>query len=255
MMSILRRVQTYDTFVRIPTDISVSETKYLTTLLSHLGFAPQGPIVFIRENAKDTLEKVIASKSFYDPRETYYKTTLPKGGAEVLRSALQGCSLKSVLVPDAGHGEIVGIIGGIAPQAHVTCVEWEPTMRTPLLNAASNVLTEDFLRLLPTPIYDTVVLDPPTERLQVQTHIYHAYKFVRPGGHLVAFLPYSWMTGGGSPQVKMQRFLAKGFVGFVEHRERVSALDMQLTGMCHSSYITHAVVRLERKCRKQNEKK
>lgn len=44
----------------------------------------------------------------------------------------------------------------------------------------------DFITVEPEPVYDRVVMNPPFSKRQDIAHILHAFKFLRPGGRLVA---------------------------------------------------------------------
>ncbi|MBS4018752.1 MAG: DUF4942 domain-containing protein [Dechloromonas sp.] len=72
----------------------------------------------------------------------------------------------------------------------VDCVEIQPELANRLADEGiyNHVVCGDFLRVSPDPIYDLVVMNPPFDRERDIDHITHAFKFLKPGGRLVAIM-------------------------------------------------------------------
>lgn len=72
----------------------------------------------------------------------------------------------------------------------VDCVEIQPELARRLADEDiyNRVLCGDFLQQKPSPIYDLVVMNPPFDRERDIDHITHAFKFLKPGGRLVAIM-------------------------------------------------------------------
>lgn len=54
------------------------------------------------------------------------------------------------------------------------------------------IIGTDFLNVQPVERYDVILLNPPFSKNQDITHIEHAYKFLKPGGRLVAVSSKHW---------------------------------------------------------------
>ena len=98
-----------------------------------------------------------------------------------------------VLEPSAGHGALV--LACLKEDAHhVDAVELDPQnaqiLRTAVGRGPVTVQEADFLTLNPADYepYDCVVMNPPFTKGQDLKHLAHAYKFLAPGGRLIAIL-------------------------------------------------------------------
>lgn len=110
---------------------------------------------------------------------------------EVVARMLQLAQLQrgqDVLEPSAGDGAIAMAIVdlGIIPD----CVEIDPdrseTLRDMLPPGA--VVNMDFLKMHAEPEYDRIIMNPPWGSLSGVAHVFHAVKFLKPGGRLVGVL-------------------------------------------------------------------
>lgn len=74
----------------------------------------------------------------------------------------------------------------------VDCVEIQPHLAQGLVSEGiyAHVYNQDFLALSPetTGLYDIVVMNPPFDRERDIDHVMHAWKFLKPGGQLVAIM-------------------------------------------------------------------
>lgn len=115
--------------------------------------------------------------------------TPPKVARLVIALANLGPGL-SVLEPSAGRG-------ALAAPAHlagcrVDCVEIDPRSVAILCSTPYDCVVEaDFLAQRPEPLYDRVVMNPPFARQDDIRHVMHAFRFLKPGGRLVAVMSSS----------------------------------------------------------------
>lgn len=92
-----------------------------------------------------------------------------------------------VLEPSAGRGDLAdaAIAAGAAA---VDCFEVAERLRAILQDKGLSLIGEDFAAAVPVPAYDAVLMNPPFERRQDVAHVRHAFRFLRPGGRLVAIV-------------------------------------------------------------------
>jgi hypothetical protein len=91
-----------------------------------------------------------------------------------------------VLEPSAGKGDIAEAMQEAG--AEVDAIELSSRLRDILTAKGVNVIDNDFTGVEPEPKYDAVVMNPPFENGQDIEHVEHAYKFLKPGGKLVAIM-------------------------------------------------------------------
>lgn len=77
------------------------------------------------------------------------------------------------------------------------------------LGVLAHLAVADFLLVEPEPTFDLVVMNPPFAKDQDIDHVMHAWKFVRPGGRLVAIMSAGWVRACRLKKRKM-------FLAFVE---------------------------------------
>jgi protein-L-isoaspartate O-methyltransferase len=108
----------------------------------------------------------------------------------------------SCLEPEAGTANIVREI--VTAGGKVQCVEVVPAMANKLAADGFDVECMDFLTMEPEQRFDRVLMNPPFENRQDEAHIRHAYRFLKPGGRLVAICTVTtaarmaaWVNGLG----------------------------------------------------------
>jgi type I restriction-modification system DNA methylase subunit len=95
-----------------------------------------------------------------------------------------------VLEPSAGHGALADEIMKKNPDS-LRCCELNPEFIEVLFSKGYMIRVGDFLQQDLEVVYDRVVMNPPFSKNQWVGHIQHAYKFLKPGGKLVAITPDS----------------------------------------------------------------
>lgn len=98
-----------------------------------------------------------------------------------------------VLEPSAGEGAIAAAALA-AGAGRVDCVEVDPGRVAVLSvrfgrNDRVAVRRANFLELVPDPVYDVVLMNPPFYGTHYMEHVRHAMQFLKPRGRLLAVLP------------------------------------------------------------------
>lgn len=124
-----------------------------------------------------------------DPKAAEFFPT-PRALAELLVVRADLDFHSRVLEPSAGLGAIALAARERQPGAHIVCVEALETNASKLRGVGFNVETVDFLSLSPTALgaFSHVLMNPPFSKRQDIQHVRHAYKFLAPGGVLVAIM-------------------------------------------------------------------
>ena len=89
-----------------------------------------------------------------------------------------------VLEPSAGDGRIIRAIQDGHPDLTITGYEINPDRARD-----AGVRCFDFMQVWPVDDYDRVIMNPPFSHGRWYKHVLHAYKFLKPGGRLVAIIP------------------------------------------------------------------
>lgn len=92
-----------------------------------------------------------------------------------------------VLEPSCGDGRILDAVRELGHKA--LGIEYHPGRAAEAKAKGHAVLTANFLEQPATPEFDFVVMNPPFYGRHYAQHVRHAYKFLKPGGKLVAILP------------------------------------------------------------------
>lgn len=93
-----------------------------------------------------------------------------------------------ILEPEAGSGAICDGLKRAAPLAIVEAYEVNGRLRHVLQVKGVNLVGSDFMQAVPEPRYDRVLMNPPFENSQDIEHVRHAFKFLKPGGRLIAIM-------------------------------------------------------------------
>lgn len=142
-------------------------------------------------DAAELMDQIILTGEIANkPQELGYFPTPPAVVARLLESA----NIKSdmlVLEPSAGRGAILFELLKLAPC--VDCYEIDHANADFLVfsKGPHSVKEADFLTVTPEPIYDRVVMNPPFAKNAAPKHVLHAFKFLAPGGRLIAIMPSS----------------------------------------------------------------
>jgi protein-L-isoaspartate O-methyltransferase len=110
-----------------------------------------------------------------------------------------------VLEPSAGTGSIVRMVRPHVGE-YITAYEWEPALVRILERLVyCQVHRADFLAVEPGgQLFDRVLMNPPFSGGQDMQHVRHAYRFLKPGGRLVAVMSpaFRYGTRGEAPRFR-----------------------------------------------------
>lgn len=112
-----------------------------------------------------------------------------------------------VLEPSAGDGAIVKwlIKAGVNPD----CVEIDPDRADILRDMLppGAVVNMDFLKMHPEPEFDRILMNPPFGQGAGIAHVFHATKFLKPGGRLVAILGAGLEYRVDGPTIELRKLI------------------------------------------------
>ncbi|UVO19567.1 SAM-dependent methyltransferase [Stutzerimonas stutzeri] len=139
--------------------------------------------------ASDAIENIILTGEVTVPQDFGYFPTPPAvvGRLLELGRVREGMT---ALEPSAGRGAIAERL--VAMGMQVDCVELLPDNAKHLHDAGcyGSVRIMDFATVEPRPEYDRVVMNPPFDKKRSDIHhVFHALKFLKPDGLLVAVMP------------------------------------------------------------------
>jgi len=157
------------------------------------------------EDPKEALGMAIDKGAILDTKKATQAFYTPP---EIARTVIQHASISHghhVLEPSAGKGNIAVHLwpDGIGTHpinrgGRTLLIENDPKSCEVLRKEfdPDHVLEQDFLTVIPNPAtgFDRVVMNPPFTGGQDIEHVTHAFKFLKPGGRLVAITSPSWQT-------------------------------------------------------------
>lgn len=153
------------------------------------------------------IQKVVDSGCYLDPKDLGFFPTPKDLVTEMVGAACLKPGMR-VLEPSAGNGSIAKAAVDIVGQGNVDCLEFYsghiPTLEA--IVGEGNVFEKDFLKQTPSQIYDVVLMNPPFSRNQDMMHVQHAWKFVKPGGTLVAIMATGWLNNQNSAAAEFRKF-------------------------------------------------
>jgi predicted RNA methylase len=182
-------------------------------VLEHLGFVWNRKAKLhvladaTRLGVADALDQVLADGAFVDTKRDLDQFYTPAPLAEALVQHARIGGAMAVLEPSAGDGAIAfacyerGNRDRLMQPTSVEAIELhEPTADKLSLRVRMfmHVTQGDFLAMAPGPafpgasnvlgLFDRVVMNPPFSRQRDIDHVSHAFRFLKPGGRLVAVM-------------------------------------------------------------------
>lgn len=141
-------------------------------------------------DAEGVIEQVMLTGEINSAKQEFGAFFTPHIPAQLVMARANVQPGDKVLEPSAGLGNLAmpaRNAGGI-----VTCVELLPKNFNGLCKLGFNAYHIDFLNLKQGfGTYDVVVMNPPFARQADIHHVLHAFKFLKPGGRLVAIMSAS----------------------------------------------------------------
>jgi predicted RNA methylase len=140
----------------------------------------------------DAIDQILVDGGFFDKkRDLNQFFTPPELARDIVRKA--DVAGQRCLEPSAGEGALVKVMleaGAASVRSfEIDPVAWEKLVAMKYPNGSHNPAEPiDFLKTIPKPEYDRVVMNPPFARGQDIEHVTHAIKFLAPGGRLVSVM-------------------------------------------------------------------
>ncbi|WP_421591137.1 methyltransferase [Shinella sp. M27] len=155
-------------------------------------------------DANDALEPIILTGEYSRTKQDFGQFDTPSELAETVVDLADVQAGMSVLEPSAG----IGRIAAAARQAgaHVTCWEIDAKRAEKLTDYPLNI--GDFLAAEPIKAFDRVVMNPPFAKQHDIRHVMHAFKFLQPGGRLVAIMSASVTFRDNKLTAEFREFVA-----------------------------------------------
>jgi len=133
----------------------------------------------------EALEQVLLTGEITPPKSYGYFPTPPALARKLVDLAEIEPGM-FVLEPSAGQG---GIADYIPTSCQIDCIELlPPNVEVLRQKGYRGAIQEDFLTVETKPFYDRVIMNPPFALQLDISHVTHAWKFVAPGGRLVAIM-------------------------------------------------------------------
>jgi len=138
-------------------------------------------------DASDRIEQIILTGDVVVPKDEFEFFPTPNAVVSRVHDLADIHANMSVLEPSAGRGNLIERLRGLN---FVHCIEKMPENAAHLRNMGwlDSLIEADFLTVVPTPIYDRVVMNPPFGKQADIKHVLHALKFLKPGGLLVSIM-------------------------------------------------------------------
>ena len=202
--------------LRIPSQLARRDYDKLNAVIKGLGgkwMRKRACHVFAR-NVEDVIADACLTGNYVDEKKSRELFETPEDLAELMVREAELPSYAKVLEPSAGRGRITALV---PEDCALTAVEIDPDDAAALAIAhpSATVLCRDFLSIAPEPIYDAVIMNPPFvgSRTDGNTggdveHVSHAYKFLKPGGRLIAIVSNGALMSDRKRKSAFQSWLA-----------------------------------------------
>lgn len=155
--------------------------------------------------AMDAIEPIILTGEYRRAKQDFGQFDTPEQLAEQVVDLADVQAGMSVLEPSAGVGRIASAIRQAG--AFVTCWEIDEKRAEKLGGIANSLNVGDFLSAEPNAVFDRVVMNPPFAKQDDIRHVLHAFKFLRPGGRLVAIMSNSVMFRDNKLTTEFRQFV------------------------------------------------
>lgn len=145
------------------------------------------------DDPTDLIEAVIETGTFARPKKADnfgFFPTPPALAKEMLQLAGVTPGAR-VLEPNGGDGAIAELVAEIVGHDNVVTMELQERNAEILRNKGFSPVVGDFLAQTPDATFQFVLMNPPFAKQQDIDHVQHAWKFLKPGGRLVAIMAAS----------------------------------------------------------------
>ncbi len=170
-------------------------------------------------SAEEVVAAAVASGKVVDQKKEFqlFETPVPLA-TQMVNFALDGVvDGERILEPSAGRGRIIRPIFNYLAHFQIegAAVHWceiQPELADRLgKDFPALQIGTDFLEVLPPTakgrFYDRIIMNPPFSNGQDVAHIQHAFKFLRPGGTLVAISSPGWTFNSTKKFVAFKKWI------------------------------------------------
>ncbi len=187
-----------DTYVRLNKALEVLGGKWNRSVRGH---------VFNGDPSQKIAEALQAGE-VVDVKKTFEFFQTPPEVANLLVSHLNPRDGDLILEPSAGHGAIAEVVRAACSDCKLSLIEIEPSNRQVLKESGFKLIGKDFLKYRKKkPLFDSIIMNPPFSKQQDIDHVMHAWKFLKPGGRLVAVMSAGTEFRQNKKAVKFQEFV------------------------------------------------
>lgn len=171
-------------------------------------------------NAREIIQKAYESGAYHDAKkdDAFFATPSDLADQLVRLAGVQKGMI--VLEPSAGKGAIVQAL--CRAGADVSCIELNPAYEKDLREAgADEVIIGDFLSVPIGGLFDRVVMNPPfsiNNKTTDTVHVLRAWKWLKPGGILVAVMSTGWTFRSYKADREFRDFVDQ-YGGYIENPE------------------------------------
>ncbi len=141
------------------------------------------------DGAAERIDQILLTGNIVLPKDEFNYFPTPPDVVDRLMELADVRPGMRVLEPSAGQGAIANACR--AAGGEVTCIELMPANVRALRDQGHSVSERDFLTMLPSPLMDRVVMNPPFARQADIKHVLHALQFLCDGGRLVSVMSAS----------------------------------------------------------------
>lgn len=205
----LKTARLYDDRIELTRDLDRADYTKVNNVIEALGGKWKKSLeahVFTGKIAEDVVLRYLETGKIEPVQKFgFFPTPKPLGRFIVNSANIQATDL--VLEPEAGVGGLAELCAELVPKEQITCYEIQAVNCDILKSKGFNVTQVDFLSVVPSPIFDCVVLNPPFEKSQDIDHVLHAYKFLKPGGRLRAIMSYGVVFRSNRKTTEFRAFL------------------------------------------------
>lgn len=209
VLDILRQSRIEDSILYFP-DIRLERSLYteVNNVLVALGGKWNRKVKghIFSSDPSTAIRAVISSQRIILPEDVgYYPTPEPLARQVVMMANIE--PRNRVLEPSAGQGHLVRCIERCDPSL-IVLYDILPENVIILRERFPYIVYEsDFLEEVPVEQFDRVVMNPPFENKQDIDHVLHAWKFLVPGGRLVAIMNYGTVFRDDAKTVSFREFV------------------------------------------------
>jgi hypothetical protein len=209
VLSVLSRVTIDGNKIYLPEQLDRKDYVAVNKILMHIGgkWDKKTKAHLYNEDPTVALEQVLLIGKIIPLKNFGYFPTPP----ELAMNMINHANLKHgmvILEPSAGQG---GIADHIRKDCHINCIELLADNVKVLNDKGYNTTQCDFLQhgILS---YDRVIMNPPFSPKQADIdHVLHAWKFLVPGGRLVAIMSAGVMFRENKKTVDFRKFVTDHF--------------------------------------------